>query len=246
MRVLGFMSILYGKEYLKESLLSVINHVDKMVIAYTYHPSHGVAVKIQCPDSRNEIYNICVEVLGEKLIWNEQITYRAENEHRAVARQYATGYDLILTIDADEVYESSELQTALDYAYNGKSRRYGMKGYLNFWRCFDYVCTDGFRPIRIENLNNHNNDQDLECPLTIYHFSTAQSEIITRYKYQAFGHASELRKNWLQDIFYKWTPAMPFDDVHCVAFGIWNPVRFDKSNLPDILKQHPNYNKELI
>lgn len=246
MRVLGFTSILYGKEYLKESLLSIRDHVDKMVVAYTYNPSHGHATSIPCPESVDEIHAICTEVLGSKLIWDEKQSYGAENQHRAVARKYSDGYDLILTIDADEVFEPSEVQTALQYAYNGKARRYGIKGYLNFWRSFDWVCTDGFRPIRIENLNVHNNEQDLECPLTIYHFSTAQREEITRYKYTAFGHANELRPNWLEDIFYKWTPDAPFDDVHCVAFGIWNPVRFDKSTLPDILKQHPNYNKELI
>ena len=246
MKVLGFMSILYGKEYLKESLLSIRDHVEKMVIAYTYNPSQGQRTNLPCPDSVDEIHAICSEVLGSKLIWNEAQSYRAEHEHRAVARDYASGYDLILTIDADEVFEPTEVQNALEYAYNNKERYYGIKGYVNFWRCFDFACYDGFRPIRIENLNNINTQQNLECPLTIYHFSTAQSEEITRYKYTAFGHANELKPNWLDGTFYKWDRTNQVKDLHCVAYNLWNAEPFDKTKLPEFLKKHPNYNKDLI
>ena len=246
MKTLGFMSILYGKEYLKESLLSIRDHVDKMVVAYTYNPSHGHVTNIKCPESVDEIHSICAEVLGSKLIWDERQSYQAENFHRAVAREYASGYDLILTIDADEVFEPTEVQNALKYAFENKQRYYGIKGYVNFWRCFDFACYDGFRPIRIENLRNHNSQQNLECPLTIYHFSTAQSETITRYKYTAFGHANELKPNWLNGTFYAWDRTNQIKDLHCVAYNLWNAEPFDKTKLPDFLKQHINYNKELI
>jgi hypothetical protein len=59
------------------------------------------------------------------------------------------------------------------------------------------------------------------------------------YKYNVFGHAHEVRKDWLNDICY-------YDDVHCVALNLWNPVPFDKSILPSYLKSHNNYNKELV
>jgi len=246
MKVLGFISIMYGKEYLRESLLSIRDHVDKMVVAYTYNPSHGHRTTLKCPDTVDEIHAICTEVLGSKLIWDEKQSYSHEGEHRAVARKYADGYDLILTIDADEVFEPTEVQTALQYAYSNPQRYYGIKGYVNFWRCFDFACYDGFRPIRIENLRSQNNQQNLECPLTIYHFSTAQSEEITRYKYTAFGHANELKPNWLNGTFYAWDRTNQIKDLHCVAYDIWNAEPFDKTILPDFLKQHVNYNKELI
>jgi hypothetical protein len=161
MKVLGFISIMYGKEYLKESLLSIRDHVDKMVVAYTYNPSHGHRTTLKCPDSVDEIHAICSEVLGSKLIWDEKQSYNHEGEHRAVARKYADGYDLILTIDADEVFDPYGVQEALLYAWNNPQRYYGIKGYVNFWRCFDFACYDGFRPIRIENLRNHNSQQNL-------------------------------------------------------------------------------------
>lgn len=246
MRVLGFMSVLYGVEYMRESLLSIRDHVEKMVISYTYNPSHGRSTSMPCPESVDEIRAICTEVLGSKLIWDERQRFHHEGEHRAVAREYASGYDLILTIDADEVFEPKDVRQALDFAYNNSQRYYGIKGYVNFWRCFDFACYDGFRPIRIENLRSVNHEQNLGCPLTIYHFSTAQSEAITRYKYTAFGHANELKPNWLENTFYAWDRTNQIKDLHCVAYNLWNAEPFDKSVLPDFLKQHPNYNKELI
>ena len=245
MKVLGFLTIHYGLEYLKESLTSIKDHCEKVVVAYTPNPSHGFGTTEVCPDSKSDIKLICEQVLGSKLIWDEN-SYSAENQHRRKAHDYASGYDLILTIDADEVFEPKEITNALQYALNGTSQYYGIKGYINFWRSFNYACYDGFRPIRIENLHNRNGLQDHECPLTIYHFSTAQSEPVMRYKYKIFGHASEIRTNWLNDIHYAWTPQNQIKDIHPVAFGLWNAVPYAKHNMPEFLKEHVNFNKELI
>lgn len=245
MRTLGFLTIHYGREYLKESLLSIINHVDKVLVAYTETPSHGFSTTDICPDTKEEIKTICEQVLGDKLIWNENI-YGAENQHRQMAHNYSEGYDLILTIDADEVFEPKEIQNALDYAIKNDAQYYGIKGYINFWRSFNWACYDGFRPIRIENLHNKNGIQNHECPLTIYHFSTAQSEPVMRYKYKIFGHASEIKTDWLNKTHYGWTPKNNFGDLHPVSINLWNAVPYAKHNMPEFLKQHPNFNKELI
>jgi hypothetical protein len=201
---------------------------------------------LNCPDKAEDIRKVCEEVLGNKLIWDEAEFYGAENIHRSVAKKYSQGFDLILTIDADEVFEPTEINNALNYAYTHNERYYGINGYLNFWRCFDYVCLDGFRPIRIENLNNHNSLQNLNCPLTIYHFSTAQSKAVMEYKYSCFGHANEIKADYLEKVFYKWTPENNFGDLHPVSINLWNAVKFDKNKMPDFLKKHPNFDKTLI
>lgn len=246
MKVLGFLTIHYGKEYLRESLLSVVNYVDEMVVAYSKYPSHGQRVRDTCPDTEEEIFIICKEVLGDKLIWRRSESYVNESHHRDVRYAHAQGYDLILTIDADEVLKEADIPAALEYAFTHTERYYGIKGYINFWRSFNYCCLDGFRPIRIENLNNQNQLQNHECQLTIYHFSTCQGEPILRYKMKAFGHADEIRKNWFEEKYYGWTPDNQVQDIHPVAIGLWNAVLFDKETLPVYLKYHANYNKELI
>lgn len=245
-KVLGFMTLFYGKEYLRESLLSIRDHVDKMVIAYTINPSHGFGTSAKNPDLMHEMHEISVSVLGDKLIWDVREGYHNESQHRGRKYHYSNGYDLVLTIDADEVFKEDEIKNALEYAYNNPERYYGIKGYLNFWRNFEHVCLDGFRPVRIENLNRENTSVNIECPLTIYHFSTCQSEAIMRYKYKVFGHASEIKPNWLDAVHYAWTPDNNFGDLHPVSIGLWNTVKFDKTTLPQYLKDHPNYNKWLV
>jgi hypothetical protein len=246
MKVLGFMPIHYGIEYLKESLLSIKDHVDGMVISYTHKPSHGFKTILECPDKAEDIRKICEDVLGDKLIWDEAEFYGAEFQHRNVAKKYSQGFDLIISIDADEVFEPTEIEIALKYAYTHNERYYGIKGYLNFWRSFNWICLDGFRPIRIENLNRHNSLQNLECPLTIYHFSTAQKREIMEYKYSCFGHANEIKKDYLENVFYKWTPENNFGDLHPVSLNLWNAIKYDKNKLPNFMHSHPNFNKLLI
>lgn len=246
MRVLGFMAVHYGKEYLRESLLSIRDYVEEMLVAYSKYPSHGQRVKQDCPDTEEEIFLICQEVLGDKLIWRRSDSYVNEAHHRDMRYKHSSGYDLILTIDADEVFKEEDIPAALQYAFNNKERYYGIKGYVNFWRSFNFACYDGFRPIRIENLNNHNQAQNLECPLTIYHFSTCQSEPVLRYKMKAFGHASEIRHNWFEEKYYAWRPDNQIQDLHPVSLNLWNAVPFDRFALPEYLQKHVNFTKELI
>jgi hypothetical protein len=108
-KVLGFMTIHYAGDYLREALMSVVNHVDKMVIAYSKEPSQGHGTLLQCPDSEGYIFSICQSVLGDKMIWDRAERYGAESEHRSVKYKYSDGYDLVLTVDSDEVYKSDEL-----------------------------------------------------------------------------------------------------------------------------------------
>ena len=245
-KVLGFMTIHYAGDYLREALMSVVDHVDKMVIAYSMMPSQGHATQLQCPDSEGYIFSICQDVLGDKMIWDRADRYGAENEHRNVKYKYTHGFDLVLTVDSDEVYKEEELDASFEYAHWGIERFYGIDGFINFWRSFDYACYDGFRPIRLENLHRKNNAQNLNLKQTIYHFSTCQPEPIMRYKYLVFGHAHEIKTNWLDETFYKWTLDNQISDLHCVSYNLWNAVSFDKSVLPSYLKSHHNYNKKLV
>ena len=59
---------------------------------------------IRVASSEEEIFNIANEVLGSKLIWDKYDNYQAENQHRRQVHNYSMGYDLVLSIDADEKY----------------------------------------------------------------------------------------------------------------------------------------------
>lgn len=243
-KVLGFMCIHYSGDYLKEALLSVMDHVDKMVISYSHKPSQGQGNGSPVPDSKEYIQGVCQEVLGNKLIWDEALSYNTEAAHRDVRYKYSEGFDVILTVDADEIM--LDVPEAIQYIMNSGAQYAGVSGYVNFFRSFSWCALDGYRPIRLENLHVKTGFQDLNCPMIVLHFSCAQREAVMRYKYFNYGHASEIKPNYLDEIFYKWSPENNIQDLHPVAYDLWNAVFYDKTTMPEYLKNHPNYNKDLI
>ena len=247
MRVIGFMPCHYGADYLKEALLSVIDLCEKFVIVYSSKPSYSHGTDAKCPDTEIELLDIALKVCGTKLIWHKH-EFANEGEHRGHIYRYANHLksDLILSIDSDEIFLTSELKVALETAYKGDKRYYGIGGYINFWKSFEWACYDSFVPIRITNLHNQSGEGVLPC--TVYHFSCAQREEIMRYKLLVHGHKDEIRPRWLEDIYLKWTPENNFGNLHLVSYipALWNATPFDKTTLPQILKDHPNYNKHLI
>lgn len=244
-KVLGFMSLFYGKEYLRESLLSIRDHVDMMHIAHTRNPSHGNHTSQPCPDSKDELKAIAFEVLGDKLIWESADRYPNEAVHRDRRYVHSRGYDCILTIDADEIFNEKMLPATIDFICNNKEKFYGIKGYKNMWRSFNHCCVDSFRPIRGENLHAQNNFQNHECELEIWHFSTAQNSEMIKYKNSIFGHASEIRPNWFEEIYLNWKEGNKW--LHPVSLQIWEEAApYDKTLMPEYLKQHKNYSLDVI
>lgn len=240
MKVAAYMPLHYGKDYLRESILSVIDLVDVFIVLYTPVPSYGFGTNENCPENEDELKLIAEQVCGNKLKWIKK-GYNSEGDHRKEIFRHVNEYDLLLAVDADEVFHTEELKEGLEIAYKGAHRNYGIKGYVNLWRSFNHACYDGFLPIRIINLKNRHKDMS-HVPVTIWHFSCCQSETIMRYKYEIHGHKDELRANWLDNIYYGDT----MEDLHPVAIGLWNAVEFDKTQMPDYLKQHINYNKDRV
>jgi len=243
-KVIGYCPLHYGKDYLRESLESVIDLCDKFVVLYTPSPSYSYGTTATCPESEEELKAIAEDVCGEKLTWHSR-NYHSEGDHRNEIFKFSWGFDLLVVVDADEVFNTDELKKGLEIASKGVHRNYGIKGYINLWRSFDYACYDGFLPIRVINLNNQHPDMS-SLDVTIWHFSTCQSKTIMDYKYLIHGHKEELRDNWLNDIYYAWDNDNHFDDVHPVAFGLWNPTEYDKQLMPKSLRNHPNFNKEIV
>lgn len=242
MRVIAYIPLYYGKEYLREAILSLEPFVEKILVVYTPQPSQGSSTVIPCPESESELKNLA-ESTSQKIEWHRGV-FAYEAQHRDYIYQFTNGYDLVLTVDADEVVEPNDIQSALEAAYNSDKRWIGINGFINFWRSFDYACYDGFTPIRITNLKNKDGQGVVNC--RYYHFSCAQSEEIVRFKWNVSGHKNEIRQNWVDEVWKAWTPENNFGDLHPVARGLWNATPFDKTKLPDLLKHHPNYEKELI
>jgi hypothetical protein len=242
MRVIGYIPLYYGAEYLEACIKSMHDHVEKIVIVYTDKPSQGHATSFVCPETEDQLKEIAF-ASSDKIEWHKG-HFGFEAQHRNYILNHSKGYDLVFTLDADEIVDQDDIVKALEYAYNSNKRHIGFRGFINFWRSFNHACYDGFIPYRIVNLRSSAGTDAVDC--RVYHFSTAQSIDTVRFKWNVSGHKDELRKGWIDNIYLGWTPENNLQDLHPVALGLWNAVEFDKETLPEILKSHPNYNKELI
>lgn len=241
MKVLAYIPLHYGKEYLSEAIKSIHDHVDKIIILYASKPSFGHGTDLACPDTREEMF-IQATNTSHKVEWID-VKAGSEGDHRNIIFQYSNDYDLILPFDADEIWDKEDLSRCLLQAYNSTERNFGILGFVNFFRSFNTVCIDQFTPIRIIKPSGIANTMKI-LKGTIYHFSLAQRDEVVKYKWSCHGHKNELRFGWMEEKYFGFKPGVM--DLHPVAEGIWNPIPFDKNTLPENLKLHPNFHKEVI
>ena len=248
MKTLAYSAIHYGKEYLKEAIESVRVNVDAHLMVYTSLPSYGFTSDMTNPDTERELLNISNGF--DHTLWMN-ITGRAtaENTHRQIAIDYArkNNYDIVLVVDSDEVWEPSKVQEAIDYAYNSKNGRFGIRGsrWITLWQSFNEYVTDGFAPIRLLNLRNDLGREELIEKGFIYHMGYCISNEMMEYKISCHGHKNDFNNNkrWHE---HKWLNYKKGETkfLHPATEAYWKETQpFDKNTLPEVLKKHPNFNK---
>lgn len=234
MKVCAYVPLLYGREYLAASIQSYRDLVEKIFILYTSKPSYGYNSHLECPETEQELKDIVFSTTNKA----EWININANNEgdHRGHIQQFSKDFDLTVATDADEVWQPESLENALKQAYDQPFRQYGIDGFLNFWKSFNHVCTDGFRPIRIYK---NSGKGETEIKATIYHFGYAIPLASMQFKWLIHGHKPELKENWIESVYQ----SDRMNDLHPVSNDLWNAVPFDKNTMPDFLKSHINYDK---
>lgn len=243
-KVCAYYILHYGCEYLEASIISIRDFVDKIVILYTEKPSQGFGTDIVCPETEDQLKAIALRT-SDKIEWHKVVVAN-EGEHRHMAERMAKDYDLLLAVDADEVWDAEALQKCLDRAYVMDHRYMGVTGFLNFWKSFNRYCKDFFAPVRITNLNRWGNLHTESFEGKVYHFSTAQSRRMVDYKWAISGHHNELRKDWFS-IYDGWSEENQIRFLHPTSLDIWGEaLPFDRNAMPEVLKNHPNFNKETI
>ena len=243
-KIICYCPILYGGEMLDAAIKAVEPFCEKIVMLYTPKPSYGHGTNIPCPESEADLMNIAYSA-SHKVDWR-RIDASHEGQHRGLIFRIAEQgkFDGVLTFDADEVM--SDLTNWLPKFAESKARNIGFTGYVNFYKSFNFACYDQFAPIRYINL--HNTDGQENFPVTVYHFGCAQRMPIMEYKLLIHGHKNEIRPDWLNDVYKKWEPGMMIDKgLHLTSHDLWpTAIPFDKNTLPDILKNHFNYTKDVI
>lgn len=249
MKVLAFTVLHYGKEYLRESIESVKNNVDEHLIVYSSSPTFGYSSSLTNPDSEEELKSICYEFSHVTWMDITARNVRQENIHRQVAADYGNkhGFDIVLVIDSDEVWIPERVKEAIDHAYNSENGHFCVMGsqWVTLWKSFNEYVTDGFAPVRLFNLHNDLMKGEHIAKGFIYHLGYCISDTLMEYKISCHGHKAdfEKNKNWHDKkwINYK-TGQTKF--LHPATEAYWQEAKpFDRTTLPDLLKNHPNYSK---
>lgn len=242
MKVVAYTPLLYGKKYLQYAIASVADFVDRHIILYTPEPSYGHGTDLSCPDTEEQLRECVSEFQHVK--WMHAPGARSETEHRGAVMGCLDGTeDILLPVDADEVWHPVSLDACLRtvYTYNSM-REWRVTGMVHLWKSFNWACTDQMAPVRLVDLRHDKGENHIHC--RIYHFGYAQDLYTTRYKWAIHGHKPELRPNWFEEKFVNWQPGD--EDVHPTCEGVWNPKPFDKKFMPLFMKFHPYYDLEVI
>ena len=242
MKTLAYIPLHYGAEYLDAVIRSIDNHVDKILILYTDVPSYGQNAGLRNPENRAQLKEIASKA-SKKIQWIE-INATQENHHRKTVFGYSKGYDLIMAVDSDEVWEDVEESKKAAFETGCKTVNVGGDCWWHFWRSFNECHRDGFYPTRFHVVNGKEESTIIHVG-KIYHMGYAQSESITRYKISCHGH-KDILNTWLKDKWINYQKGKT-THLHPDSQTVWIETEpFDKTTLPQILKDHPNFNKERI
>lgn len=245
MRIHSYTVLHYGKDYLPYALRSVYDNVEVLNVVFTPHPSHGNRTEHKAPESKEDLLRAALNYDPEnKIRWHETDKFYYEGEHRDYALGLCAGADLALVVDCDEVWHSDVLQSALEYVYSENKARNWLLNFTHLWRSFEWCVRDNMWPVRVIDLRHVDGTAYIPKELgEIYHFGYAVQSYLQFYKWSIHGHKNELRPNWWKE---RWTVWPPVGDCHPTCLDTWYPERFDKEQLPELMREHPFWKLEKI
>lgn len=244
--IIAYSALRYGIEYLACAIESVIDMVDEYHVLYAITPSHGNYSVTPCPESEDDLHDICWATAGTKLKWHRD-NWSYEGQQRDSIMQYVPDAKLIVSLDYDEIWQPDLIAWSLGYAL-GSDVRYWRIPFRHYFRSF-YKCIlhDPAFPVRIIKPNASPVTETLNTSMAINHFGYAISPKMMRYKWGIHGHKAELRHDvdYFKDIY----EANRQYDVHPVGSEWWNPEDVDPFKegwLPDWMHGHPYANMKVI
>lgn len=247
MKVVSYTALHYGKDYLYYAIRSVIDHVDEHYILYSRVGSHGHRTERPCPDTRSELIDLAKRAAGDKLRWIDG-EWTHEGAQRDSIFSYAPDADVILVVDADEVWPDDPAlwEAVRSLSYGSGFRRWRLP-MVHFWRSFHQaILHDPAYPERIICPHGVKNEaQTIPYYRPIAHLGYAQRSEIVSYKLLTHGHRNEFRRDC--DWFHEKFMANAQHDCHPVGSEYWNPEPVNWYDyLPRWMAEHPYCEKMVI
>ena len=252
MKILAYTALHYGSEYLAWAIKSVELFVDEHHIFYTSHPSHGHRTNSTVPahETKEVLYNIASQF--EHVVWHDEDRFWGEGEQRDYCADFLAnnGADLILWVDADEIWDMDVLSDVLDFARDFEFRELRVHA-THFWKGLNWVCVDQCMPVRVIKPSGHG--EGFMPGMGFWHMGYAISQITMLYKWRIHGHKNEVRKGWYP-IYRDWegpqdTPKCgvhPTNECSDDGKAFWVPEKFNRWDIEHLIGDHPYFNDELV
>ena len=185
---------------------------------------------------------------GCKLIWNSGAFSNSKKQEKAMTEPVLDA-DLIIRLDADEVWDEGAVPLFIEACMNGTHANLYCPPFRHFWRSFNYACYTPARAARGIRRSIEEGRVNVEVP-AINHFGYARTPADMAAKFPVkWERPNEGWNRWYREVFLRWTPDQadtmfnleprpchPFDKAH------W----YDKNLLPEFMRNHPYWDKELI
>ena len=249
-KVLGYIALHYGSDYLAYAIRSMYDSVDEILILYCERPSHAADNGVPCPETEAELMDIARSVDPDgKIKWMDG-NWKQENAQRNYAHEYAAlnGFNVLVTTDADEVWtDKKTLDDLIQLTFDRKAKSC-LVHMRHLWRSFNLICDDGMRQERLHYIGADRGDLIYaeQKYNMVWHFGYARKPSAIYYKIGIHGHSAEWlipKEQWFQT---KFMPFPPAQATHPCCAGVWYPAAFDKTELPEMMREHPYYNLEVI
>lgn len=240
----AWMILHYGRPYLKAAVAAIYPQVDKIVIAYTPEGSQNFKTGTPPPDTEAELQAEVVDYM-DKIEWFSGI-WGTEGEHCDAARAKALTYQptWLVRFDSDEIVWPGLVDWWIEQANQSNHGSYRVP-FMHFWRSMRRVCVENQMPDRLQRPGGVGETylpDPHDLTKRVCHMGYAQPTKYIAYKLEVSGHKSEFKPHWFERVWL----ANAQTDCHPVINDFWTPEDFDKTLLPDVLKQHPYYDMEVI
>jgi len=243
--IASYTALHYGTDYLYWALRSIRDDVDQHVILYCPHGSHGAKTDRVCPDSRAELQKQAQLAIGKKLLWIDG-DWSYEHEQRESIYQYVPDADVILIVDADEIWGTGLAKRMIEaYRMNIRTIRAPV---LEFWRSFHYAEQTNLvfpeRAIYPHGMHGEPGYLPLDNNRPrICHMGYAKRSEIVEYKQHTHGHKGDWREGWYEEKFLK----NDRYDCHPTNVAFWHPTPVNPLDyMPSFMAEHPYFNLEVI
>ncbi len=248
MNIVAYIALHYGRTYLGEAILSIIEHVDKLYVLYSATPSHGQGTDLICPETEQELYDIARRYAGDKLVWHKG-QWMHEGYQRDTILELAKNADAIIRLDSDEIWPEEtiiEVIKRINEMDVIPMHRYIRIPFIHFWRSFYYaVIDDASYPVIVTFLKAADGETTWSDLKPICHMGYAQPADITYYKQYIHGHRNDWR--WDEDWYNTVWLVNRKTDCHPTNKDFWNAVPVNPLKyMPRWMKYHKFANTEVI